>query len=318
MRQKALLLNRMFSCDGWICLQCRKDDRTAAEVGYSTSSKQLAIQVKELLLSCGILSRILTKKTYRRLNYNVIIAKHAEIAKFVNIIGDLIKPNGIEISNAIKAAIQTKTTHGFDDGVPTSIAKQYGLTGWFPYETVSIEKLRLLAQTNIKLDAIANSDIKWEKIKSITPIPEDLTYDLEVEGTHNYIANGIITHNSEILAVAFPIWISLFKRDQNILIVTNAMHLSTDILRRLKNHIYGNELLSQLKGRTWTKTSIITSTNCKIECKPYSNTVRGGAYHYVLPDEAGTYEDKDIFYSAIIPTVAKTSGHVCVIGTPMS
>ena len=123
---------------------------------------------------------------------------------------------------------------------------------------------------------------------------------------------------TECLAVAFPIWMSLFKRDQNILIVTNAMHLSTDILRRLKNHIYNNELLTQLKSRTWTKTSIITSTNCKIECKPYSNTVRGGSYHYVLPDEAGTYQDKDIFYSAIVPTVAKTSGHICVIGTPLS
>jgi DNA replicative helicase MCM subunit Mcm2 (Cdc46/Mcm family) len=48
---------------------------------------------------------------------------------------------------------------------------------------------------------LAWSDIRWEKIDSIeafTP-DDDWVYDLEVPGTHNYLSNGIISHNSAML-----------------------------------------------------------------------------------------------------------------------
>lgn len=40
--------------------------------------------------------------------------------------------------------------------------------------------------------------IKYKKVASITPVGIIQTYDLEIEsGSHNYVANGIITHNSQ-------------------------------------------------------------------------------------------------------------------------
>ena len=38
--------------------------------------------------------------------------------------------------------------------------------------------------------------VEFEKIASITPLPEQHVYDLAVEGTRNFIANGIIAHNT--------------------------------------------------------------------------------------------------------------------------
>jgi intein/homing endonuclease len=49
-----------------------------------------------------------------------------------------------------------------------------------------------------ELNFICSEDIFWDKIKSIEYINEDETYDLEVEKYHNFIANGIIVHNSAI------------------------------------------------------------------------------------------------------------------------
>src|SRR3989338_8541762 len=40
------------------------------------------------------------------------------------------------------------------------------------------------------------SEVEFEKIASITPLPEQHVYDLSIEGTRNFIANGIIAHNT--------------------------------------------------------------------------------------------------------------------------
>lgn len=47
-----------------------------------------------------------------------------------------------------------------------------------------------------ELENLAQSDIKWEKIKSITHIGSEETYDIHVEEHHNFVANNFIIHNS--------------------------------------------------------------------------------------------------------------------------
>jgi hypothetical protein len=42
--------------------------------------------------------------------------------------------------------------------------------------------------------------IKFVKIKKIEILPPEQVYDIEVEGTHNFVANGIIAHNTYISA----------------------------------------------------------------------------------------------------------------------
>lgn len=46
------------------------------------------------------------------------------------------------------------------------------------------------------LSFICNEQIIWDKIKSIEFIKEEVTYDLEVPEKNNFIANGVIVHNS--------------------------------------------------------------------------------------------------------------------------
>lgn len=43
--------------------------------------------------------------------------------------------------------------------------------------------------------------LMWDRIASIEKLPaeDDWVYDIEVEGTHNFIANGILSHNSQLL-----------------------------------------------------------------------------------------------------------------------
>ena len=38
----------------------------------------------------------------------------------------------------------------------------------------------------------------WDRIAKIEILPEEQVYDIEVEGTHNFVGNGIVAHNTAI------------------------------------------------------------------------------------------------------------------------
>ncbi|WP_256030337.1 LAGLIDADG family homing endonuclease [Natronomonas aquatica] len=52
-----------------------------------------------------------------------------------------------------------------------------------------------------RLRTLADGDIAWDRIESIEALEPDYewVYDLEVEGTHSYISNNVISHNSQLL-----------------------------------------------------------------------------------------------------------------------
>ena len=43
--------------------------------------------------------------------------------------------------------------------------------------------------------------VKFVKIKKITIKPAEQVYDLVIKGTHNFVANGIIAHNTYLQGV---------------------------------------------------------------------------------------------------------------------
>ncbi len=59
------------------------------------------------------------------------------------------------------------------------------------------DALRTLEQSqpDPNVDSAA-SDLYWDEVAAITPVAMMPTFDATVEGTHNFIANGIVAHNS--------------------------------------------------------------------------------------------------------------------------
>ena len=59
---------------------------------------------------------------------------------------------------------------------------------------------RLMRVANVladpELHLLAESDLFWDEIVAIEPAGEEQVYDATVPGTHNFIANGFIAHNS--------------------------------------------------------------------------------------------------------------------------
>jgi hypothetical protein len=100
------------------------------------------------------------------------------------------------------------------------------------------------------------------------------------------------------------------------------MEHSTDILSEMKQHIYNSELLySRLAPKdkrkfAWRKTTLQTKTHCSVSCRPNTHAICGGTYDYVLADEISLFQDHDVYFKDITPTVGTRQGHIMCIGTP--
>ena len=46
------------------------------------------------------------------------------------------------------------------------------------------------------LAKLATSDVFWDSVASIEPVGRQPVFDATVLGTHNFVANGIVAHNS--------------------------------------------------------------------------------------------------------------------------
>lgn len=59
----------------------------------------------------------------------------------------------------------------------------------------------------------ATSDLLWERIVSITPEGQEPVWDLVVEGVHNFVANGIVVHNSGEIEQTADVVLFLYRED---------------------------------------------------------------------------------------------------------
>jgi replicative DNA helicase Mcm len=59
-----------------------------------------------------------------------------------------------------------------------------------------LEEIKLEEQIEEKLKKVQEAEINWEKVKNVEETGEKELYDLTVPETHNFIGNGIITHNT--------------------------------------------------------------------------------------------------------------------------
>lgn len=125
-----------------------------------------------------------------------------------------------------------------------------------------------------------------------------------------------------MLGIAYPLWKAFFTEYKQFLIISKSIRQSTRILELIKASIEDNELLLNLKPKdaslSWSKQEVITSTRCKIMCRPYSVNVKGEHVNYILCDEAASYANQDIFFDYVVTRAAAKDGKVVAISTPES
>jgi DNA polymerase-3 subunit alpha len=227
----SLFIGRLWSGDGFIF----NDTNTLPF--YASSSLQIILQLQDILLRFSILTKIYQKKfKYRykkQLNikegYVLILQNRNSIENFISYICRHIvgKDREIEkLKNHYRDIPQNKESKDIiPQNIKFTIQKLKNERGmqWREFERVSgismkelvggihkhkkgfrRETIRRIGEFfgSNELIKIACSDIYWDEIISIEYTGKKPTYDLQIEKYHNFIANGIIVHNSHSTAYA--------------------------------------------------------------------------------------------------------------------
>jgi replicative DNA helicase len=185
---------------------------------FSSTSLGLVLDLKALLLRFGVLTRMkMTTKAHYRPSFNLHIYGTENQRSFLERIGtfgpksreegrirDILRSTKsntnvdtvpIEIWSMVRRMMSDKgvTTRGLAANLGTAYC---GSTLY--KHCPSRERLGRVAALleEPALERLAGSDVFWDRIASITPLGPRPVFDASVPGTHNFIANGIIAHNS--------------------------------------------------------------------------------------------------------------------------
>jgi replicative DNA helicase len=217
--QIARFLGVMYACDGHVYCSER-----LAQIGYTTISERLARDVQHLLLRLGIVAtiRVLKRPVYdgtEKLAREIRITSQESLRRFCELISVPGKENR---QQEILERLETAPASTNTDTIPTEIWEDVLLAkGDRRWGDVSVATGRprnhnwhvgkrspsrglvaelATATASPALEELAMSDIWWDEVVSVEHVGTEETYDLDVPGPRNFVADDVIVHNSALVA----------------------------------------------------------------------------------------------------------------------
>jgi replicative DNA helicase len=193
----AVFLRHLWATDGNVTMP-RLGGTTAPRVYYATSSPALADGVALLLSRFGIVARVReVAKTGYRAGYHVTVADAAGLRRFCREIG--VHGRRGETAKRLLDAIENRSLPPGVWNRARLTERQFQATigtrycGTTLYKSSPTRERLLRSET---LREMASSDVFWDRVVAIEALGEQPVYDATVKGTHNFIADGIVAHNS--------------------------------------------------------------------------------------------------------------------------
>jgi replicative DNA helicase len=215
--QIATLLRHLWATDG--CVSVRPAaQRGSARVYFATCSEGLAADVSALLLRIGIVSRTrVTHAPRGRPVFNVDVSGSGDQKLFVDRVGGF-GPRAGPVA-LLGSILEKRASNTNVDTLPHEIfgsirqrmrsqgisqramaamrGTRYGGTAHFkfaPSRAVVAEYAQLLDAPELKL--WADAPLFWDRVVAVEPAGEAETFDLTVPVFHNWLADGVVSHNS--------------------------------------------------------------------------------------------------------------------------
>lgn len=213
----ALFLGRLWATDGTCTSQSDGPD-----ISYTSTSPELATSVSVLLNKLGILCSRKLRKTDGRPAWVVRVEGRESQRTFVETIHVPGKPpihvkEGFNENN--RDTIPVQFSHVFQ-GLFSSTKNKHdtslrskGFRQIKPLHSMSRKKaddyLKAAEELNLQnvpeyrhLDNLINGDLTWDVITDVTPCESEETFDLEMGEEHNFVLDGIVSHNTQNMTVA--------------------------------------------------------------------------------------------------------------------
>ena len=217
--QIARFLSVMYACDGHVYCSDR-----LAQIGYTTISARLAHDVQHLLLRLGIVAtiRTLKREVYDgtdKVAREIRITSQADLRRFCELICVPGKEDRQEqvlerldaaprMTNAdtIPPELWEDILHAKGDRAWADVSELTGRPRAHNWHVGKRSPSRGLltelatATASPALEELADSDVWWDEVASVEYVGVEETYDLDVPGLRNFVADDLIVHNSAIVA----------------------------------------------------------------------------------------------------------------------
>jgi hypothetical protein len=156
------------------------------------------------------------------------------------------------------------------------------------------------------------------KVQSVTiSEQEENMYDLQLKDQHIYYTNGILSHNTTVVAI-YVLWLTTFYSDKECKIASKNMGHATDIMSRIKFSY--EELPDWLKAgcKFYNRTSIEFDNGSKIKSEATTDkTGRGNSPSLLFIDEVSFINKKiqDLIWASLAPSLSN-GGKLVMTTTP--
>jgi replicative DNA helicase len=213
--QVALFLRHLWATDGSVSW----DDRGGiGRIYYASTSRRLVDDVSRLLLRFGILSRA---KRARKAGYRDGWHLHITGAEHQRAFAQFIGVHGARgaATEAVAERLATVAANTNVDTVPKQVWTQVrtllaaqemthrefsaamgsrfcGSTMWKHSPSRSRLARAAAVLHDADLEMLATNDVFWDAVVEVESLGEQPVYDATVPGTHNFVADGIVAHNS--------------------------------------------------------------------------------------------------------------------------
>jgi predicted phage terminase large subunit-like protein len=249
MRQKYMLIDMMIATDGAI-------DTRSGQIVIGLANKELIQDIQHLLSTMGIASTY----TYRD-NEHAGVWVLAIPRQFAQ----KLYPHLTFYGKADAAkAIFAKPAKSYIDTYPYDIIRKEKLTGktthgpirCLSYKNITREKFERLAALYPQLNKYLCDDFYLDEIVDIEFSGIQELRHLEVENDHNFIANGLVSHNTELVIKSFISWCFalnprcrfLHLSYSDILVNDNSDTVRNIMSEELYKTLFPNSVLASEKG----------------------------------------------------------------------
>ena len=229
----ALLVARLWEGDGGISLK-------GHHASYDTVSRHLADELQHVLLRLGIVARCYERnRPYRgRMvrSYVITVTGFENLKQFYLVVGKRFL--GAEKRRRARVVATPTVGRMSKDVIPAAIAEvirrareRKGVTWNAIGRSTGLGMREIQSTSNGKrgfrrwvvdklarhlkspeLARFASSDVYWDRIVSIEPAGIQETYDLEIDGNHNFLANDFVVHNSHAASFALIAYATCWMR----------------------------------------------------------------------------------------------------------
>jgi intein/homing endonuclease len=295
--QIALFLSILFSDDGWC---------TDSEVGYVTSSEQLARDIHHLLLRFGIVASLSKRKTNGRGAWSLSIKGKSNLEKFSEI-GFILKRKRDKL-NSVLDSLRSVHNTASQEIIPIPNYRDYRIIDkqkgrnpttrpldYYPTR----EKAKSVINKDPEFSKFENADIVWLKVKSVSDAGVRDTYSVECELSHTLVADDIYSHNTFTIT-GLIVWVlvnNIFPNDYIVYTVPNKVHLEpvwANLVRNFRSNSFLKQFLDVKAGINSSEFSIKLNNNAVLLCRIAGQSGTGAnviGLHspFELLDESGYY-----------------------------